>query len=550
MINRKILYIAMGVFAAAFLWSLFFTWGFPFCWEDFAFFHLDKEEYSMPVDFSARFTSGIAVLGKFARDFFAPHRLFQIGFSCNDIDRPYLFHTAELLGILFGDHVIFYRIVKSFVFSINACIIFLLISRLSVMVAIPAALIYITSSEMWVSLAYNCDVGIYTQLTMLVSILLFIRMLSAGDRLKKKDLWWHYAIILFASNYAVLSRSDGRYLAILFIITLIVFRIRDLKYHAPMLIVLLLVQLPVLGYIKKFITGSPAFPIDLASHNDRSAFEALKTIFSNLQYPGNALGGVLLILLSVLILIHLVSVIFRKKARLFSDDAGIKSGIKAQFFIFTLWFIFSFAMISISRSYAYSGPYDWVVSEQTFFLIPFIIFMSYFAYLVSSRLKMPFQRTFILFCALLMFGQVILNLPRINRFRGGWGNYFCAWKNVEKYVDARSDNAMVYTSTEMFYKPFVFGRSNNKVINNLPGAHNLGFMEKAFETEGFSDIYLARRFGVEAEGSSDKVILRERAIIDGDTGDLYDRMKLLIGVRSCPVIVVERYIYNKGDLKE
>jgi len=549
MINRKIFYIAMGVFAAAFLWSLFFTWGFPFCWEDFAFFHLDKEEYSMLSGFYPKLVSGLTVLGNIAKDFFSPGRLFEVGFGCNVIDRPYLYYTNEFLSIIFEDNSVLYRIFRALMFAFNACLVFLLIKRASLRFALAGAILYITSSELWVLLAYCSEVGVYTQLAELVSILLFVSILKMKT-VDKKRLWIYYFLIFFASNYAILAKGNGRYLAMLFIAVLVLFRRKELKYHAPMLGLLFLLQIPLLGYIKKLFTGHPVSPLNLGTHNSRTLIESIQCIFNNLAYPRNAFGSALLVLLCFIMIVHILSIFFRKHSRFFNNDAAIDAALKERVFLFMLWLIFSFLMIAVSRSFVYSGPYDWVVMEESFFVAPFIIFLCYYAYMVSGRLRKPFYSAFVGCFIILVTVQTGMNLPRINRFRGGWGNYFCAWKNVEKYVDARSDNAMVYTSTEMFYKPFVFRRSNNKVINNLPGSHNLAFMEKVFETEGFSDIFLARRFGVEAEGSSDKVILKERAIIDGDTGDLYDRMKLLIGVRSCPVIVVERYMYNKGDLKE
>lgn len=105
---------------------------------------------------------------------------------------------------------------------------------------------------------------------------------------------------------------------------------------------------------------------------------------------------------------------------------------------------------------------------------------------------------------------------------------------------------MVFTHSEMFYKPFVFRNSNNKVINNCPGSGNLAFIEKVFEENGYSDIFLAGRVGMKLEGESEKVILKKTAVIDGDSGDLYDRLKLMIGIPSCPVVYVYHFIYKRG----
>ena len=542
----KLSYIIILIFALAFAWGLFFTCGLDFFWEDFEFFHLDKEQYPIDSNFSSRCISGIKVLGNCFKDFFTPRRLFQAGFGANYIDRPYLFHTDELLGVIFGDRAILYRIFRVLVLAVNTCLLFLLINRKSLKLAIAGVFLYITSAELWALLAYSSDIGIYAQLAEFISILLFLSLLNKKT-VEKKYLWLYYFFIFLASNYAIFAKCNGRYLAVIFILTFIFFRRKELKFHAPMLTLLLFLQIPLLGYLKKFFTGLPVSPIHIASHNTRTVSESLRNIFVNLSHPQNAIGNLLLVLVGVVILIHILSIIFKKSSRFF-ENVDIQAGkdLREQVFIFMLWFIFSFMMIAVSRSFSYSGPYDWVKMEISFFIGPFIIFLCYYAYMIFSRLRMPFKKVFISFCLILMAVQLLLNLPRIKRFRAGWGNYFCAWKNTEKYIDSISNNAMVYTHSEMFYKPFVFRNSNNKVINNLAGTNNLAFIEKVFKDKGFSYVFFASRNGVKFEGKSEKVILKGVVFIDGDSGGLYDRLKAMIGMRPYPVICVQR-LHIKGE---
>jgi len=541
--KNKTIDIGILVFAVAFIWELFFTYGFDLFWEDIIFYHLDKTEYPLYVSIAERISSGLGILSDSFKEMFAFNRLFQVGFGSNVTDRPYQFFTNELLSVIFVDKAILYRIFKALIFAFNTYFLFLLMKRTSLKLALMGVLLYITSSEVWVVVTYSSDVAVYAQFAVLVSILLFLHLLEKKP-IRKKRLWLYYFAILLASNYAVLAKGDGRYLAVLFILTLIFFRIKELKFHAPMLTVLLLLQVPVLGYIKKAFTGLPASPLLIASHNTRTIFESLKEILSNFIYPQTALGNVLLMLLYTIILIHLLSIIFKKNERFFVKEDKNAKYLKERTFFFMMWFVFSFIMIAVSRSFAYDGPHDWAVMEMSFFIGPFIVFLCYYAYMIAGRLRKPFQPVFITLSLTLLAGQILLNLPRINRFRGGWGNYFCAWKNTEKYIDATADNAMVFTHTEMQYKPFVFRNSNNKIINNSPGSNNLAFIEKVFEEKGYGDIFLVKRFGLEFEGESEKVILKNTAVIDGNSGDLYDRLKLMVGRGSRPVIYIYHFTYK------
>lgn len=542
--KNKTLHITILVFAAAFMWELFFTYGFDFFWEDFAFYHLDKIEHPLNPAVSERASSGLRILSDFFKEMFRFKRLFQAGFGNNFTDRPYQFLTNELLSVIFFDKAILYRIFKALVFACNTCFLFFLMKRTSLKLALMGVLLYITSSEVWVVVAYSSDVAVYAQFAVLVSILLFLH-LSEKKSIQKNRLWLYYLIILLLSNYAVLAKCDGRYLAVLFIVTFICFRIKEFKIHAPMFTGLLFLQVPVLGYIKKVFTGLPASPIHIASHNTRSILESLKAIISNDKYPKNALGRSLLILLGIIIVLHLLNMIFNKNKRYFIKEESNDKNLKVRTFLFMSWFVFSFIMIALSRSFSYSGPYDWAVMEESFFIGPFIVFLCYYSFMVAGRFRKPFQTIFITFCLVVMLGQLVVNVRRINQFRGGWGNYFCAWKNVEKYVDSKSNHAIIFTATEMFYKPFVFRHSNNICRNNVPGAQNLEFIEKMFTEEGYRDVFLAERFRLEVEGASEKVALKETRVIDGDSGDLYDRFKRFIGRPSRPVIYVHHYIYEQ-----
>ena len=90
----------------------------------------------------------------------------------------------------------------------------------------------------------------------------------------------------------------------------------------------------------------------------------------------------------------------------------------------------------------------------------------------------------------------------------------------------------------MSYKPFVCRKSSNRIVNNRIGSHDLEYLEKIFVNEGYKDIFVVKRFGLNFVGKSDRVFIKEKKIIDGNSGDLYDRIKTFIGRPSRPVIHV------------
>ena len=355
------------------------------------------------------------------------------------------------------------------------------------------------------------------------------------------------------SNYAVLSKGDGRYLAIIFILTLLFFRRTELKFHLPMLTILLFMEIPVLGFLKKVFLDSEFTPIDIKSHNPLPLFDSAKLIVKNYIYPLNALGAFLLVILTGCILIHLFIMIFKIKLKHTTEEEDRKLFISERLFLFMLWFISSFIMVALARSFNYGGNTDWNVVDCSYFIAPFLIFICYYITLLANSLNKPYSRLFIGVCVALMVMQVvIINPPRLNRFRGGWGNYFPAWRNAEIYINETADNALALSINKMHYKPFVFRESNNKIINTLPPCEkspfcDLNFIETKFHENRYKNIFVVGWGELNFRGEADKFILKEVSSFSGDTGDLYDIFKNFIGHGSVPTVYVYHFILKTQD---
>lgn len=543
--KNKTLYIMILIFAAAFIWALFFTYGMPFFWEDIVW-HFD---YPLEIEGSGKLQSTGILLKDFVKEFISPARLLRVAYDGTFYARPYSYLVYKLLLVIFEHNVLMHRIFKGIVFAISALLIYLIIGRVSKLFALIGVLLYISSAEIWIALCYLCVVGFYSQCAMIAAVLLFLKLLdkSGADR---KTIWLYYGLIILLTQFANLMEGSARYSAVIFLLTVLFFRKKELKYHLLPLIVLLFFQIPVLGFIARIFTGVPEYPIDIWRHNPLNEgnptplIELIKTGMSNFKYPLLALGWISFILISFLLCAYIIYIILSKKGFISTDKVYSNYVLNEKTFLSFTWFAAAFFMVMLSRSFMYDGPHNWCFYECSYFIAPWIIFVCIFAASVGGVMKRYLKAVTLGLCMMLLLSQSALNLVRLNQFRGGWGNYFCAWDNTRKYINEQSNNAVVFTATEMCYRPFVFRNSNNEIMNNKAGSDDLAFIEKVFEERGCDDIFLAERFGVRFKGKSEKVILKNTTVIDGNTGDLYDHLKLMIGRGSRPVIHVYHFIYK------
>lgn len=536
--RKKTILFTILLFIMAFSWQMFFTYGLDFIWEDFAAFQLDKQAYPLNTNTEPKFISAIKTCQEFIKLFFKAERLFKVSFLNSRTDRPYQYLTWDFLRIVFSDSAINYRIFKALTFALIACIIFLIIKRISILLAFLGVFIYMSSGEMWLAVAYICDPGLFAQLGVILSVVLFLKLLDKKT-LSHKKVWLYYFLILLISNYAALAKGDGRYLALIFILTIFIFRCKEVRFHLIPLSLLLIMQIPILGFIKNIFTKQHFSPIDIASREcNLPLLQALPLIIKNYIYPRNALG-LLLVVLLILVFLHLKTLLFHKKTVV----SGIAESVRLlneRLFLFMLWFISTFVMSALVRDFKYPGPYNWQLYDLSYFIAPFICFLSY--YIVFIRNKITNQRyrlRFIEICIILIIGQFFIGLFRVGRFRATWGNYFCAWHNAEKYIDSTTDNALVIALPEMSYLPFAFRKSNNVVeIPNpsRPVDYDWKYIESKAITGKYKDIFVVTRRGLKFDESK-RLKLKEMKAVDGDSGDLFDRFRGLILIFSPSVDV-------------
>jgi hypothetical protein len=544
--KNKILVII--IFVIAFCWGLFFTHGFSFFWEDFDYYHLDKEVYPASQRISPTAWQEISRISSgYCKEFFKVERLFRIGFGADGHDRPNQPLLWSSLTLIFKDNVLLYRIFKAIIFALNASIIFLIINRVSLILGLFAFFIYLSSAEIWVSLVYSQDAGLYAQCGVILSIFIFLKLIGK-KQLRYTDTLFYYIPILILSNFSVLLKGDGRYLAAVFFLTLLFFDRKNLPFHLPMLFLLALFELPVLGFLKKAFVDRNFSPIDIASHNPVPISESLKLIFKNKIYPINALGKFIILLFAVSVLARILIAFSRKLgSRDYLTSSETKQGNLMRLYLCGLWFMATFLMSALSRNFAYDGLRSFQINDLGYIIAPGIIFLSYFIYLTFINLRQPYSAIYLFIATILLTSQLLfVNLLRLSSYRGGWGNYFCAWHNAEKYIDETTDNALVIALPEMHYIPFAFRRSNNIVEIPPVTECDLRYIESKFIDGKYQDIFVvvSVRDGLKFKGKSKRVILKGLKVVDGDSGDLFDRLKRVIDIPSQPSIYVYHFKFN------
>jgi len=397
---------------------------------------------------------------------------------------------------------------------------------------------------MWVSTVYSVDAGLYMQFSILLSSLLFIKILRLKQYSRLK-LWGYYLAILVSSNYAVLSKGDGRYLAVAFLLTLLFYRRNELMLHLPMLTIIFFMEIPVLGILRKIFIDQSYLPINIAAHNPLPIVESLNLIVKNYIYPRNAIGSFLLAAFFICLLANFLSLFKRRidEAPKIENNAAIEENT----FYFMLWAFFSLIMMALARSFNYDGEMSWNIIDCQYFIPPFII---YICYLIAGLKNKLFSRQLFAICSILILLQIFaVNFPRLNKMRGGWGNYFCAWNNAEKFINKASNNALTLSLTNMPYKPFTFRTSNNVIVNSMQPCENsqfcdLVYIQNQLSNEKYSDVFVLSGKELKFRGSAGGVTLKETVKINGDTGDLYDNIKHFLGKSSVANINVYHFINN------
>ena len=559
------------ILTIAFCWQLFFTYGFDFFGEDFDVFHvywektneyqIFKDKYLPKSIQPSMFTLTLGIGKEYIREFFVPHRLFQVGFkSYSQTDRPYQFLTWDLLKVFFGKKAKLYRVFKAVIFAINTCVIYLIISRISNLFAMLGALLYMTSAEIWLSALYLNNLGLLAQGATIISIFLFIK-LTEKIPLRYKDVWLYYLLILLVSNVAVLTFGDARYLAIILFLTILFFRKKDLKLLAPGLIVLFLLQFPILGYFKKLFLDRAFSPVNLTSHVNTSP-SVLSTLYwtiSNYRFTVNALGLPMLILLFVPIGAYLffkpfqiLLAVFRKNKSSEAKQNMYSAALKERLLLFALWFICSSIMVAKVRNFRYgSDPISFMLYDLAYFIAPFIMFVCYYiALLATCNTKRIYQRFFLILSVCLILSQLILNVNRLNKFREKGGVKICAWRNAEKFVESSSGNALALALTTFQYKPFVFYESDNSILSTQASCEqsefcDLSYIEAKFDTGSYDDIFVLGNKELTFDGSSEVVTLVQKTKISSDSGDLYDRLKRRLGHKFKNVINLYHFKLKK-----
>lgn len=552
--KRKLLVLAVAVFMFAFCWELFFTYGFHFFWEDFDMYRLQKDVSAVSPALGDG-VSPLKALGGFFVEAFNPVRFLHMGIGQIPADRPYSYLIWSFLTSLFGDTVGLFRIFKSLGFALNACMIFFLIKRVNEKLAFVGFALYLTSSEIWLNMVYSCDMSIYAQCGMLIAILVFLKMIQ-----RVKPAFWYisskYLLIFLASSFPILTKCDGRYLALLLFSFVLLFRMRDVGYHVPGLTVLFLSEIPLLGYFFKAMGFIKYAPIDMPSHDPLSFSATLASWAGNFRYPLKAIGVIAFIVIVFILVSWAIVWMVRLNNKRRTQPLVAQIRVQEGTALFAAWFLASLVMTAVARNFKYFGPFDIQLIDLSFLVAPFILMLCYLITLVSAGAQPWFRKVFMTVCIILLAMQGLFNFFRLNQFRGGWGNYFCSWQNAERYIDSVADNALVLSVNRMGYKPFLFRHTNNIVRNALPPIEaspfgDLRFIEAQFLEGGFKNVFVVGYGRQQFREASDKIRLIATKDIVGDCGDAYDWFKnktdlynRVKGFLGWPESLAKVYVYH------
>ncbi|MFC1709980.1 hypothetical protein ACFL2J_08000 [Candidatus Omnitrophota bacterium] len=538
--------ILILIFILAFCWQIFLSSGIGFFWEDFDIFRLQVKGGVEP--YGEKYLPGFArpsrilillTIGKeYIMRAFNPKNLMQIGFDAYNInDRPYQFLTWDLLRVICNKKALLYRSFKAAIFAINACLIFLIINKASRLFAYLGVILYATSAEIWISALYLSHLGLISQTGVIISVFLFLIILK--NRPVNKYNYFLFALIVIFSNFAVLTIGDGRYLAAIFILTFLCFRIKDLPGYLAPLGILLCLELPIIGIFRKFFLEMSFSPINLASHPNTQT-SVLSSIFMALrhkQFPIHALGKYTLLLFCIVLFVYFVkfSIGAYVSKREVAEET-IESRYKKEcIFIFLMWFCAAFMMSLRARNFRYGvSLLSFQIYDMAYFISPFILSLCYCCSFLKNRLKATHSTIFIALCTLLIVIQVGFNINRLYQFRGKSEEMFCSWQNAQEFIKNSSSNALALAFTQFHYKPFLFIDSGNTILNTKASCSQSKFCDLSFIeeklNEGFQDVY---------------VLSKEELIFRGEGARIAAQKKISIGTQCNDLLGICKKFYRK-----
>ena len=249
-------------------------------------------------------------------------------------------------------------------------------------------------------------------------------------------------------------------------------------------------------------------------------------------------------------LIEIVGFLMNKK-RVFVSDKRQRELV----FLFAMWFCAAFFMSMRARGFRYGiGESNFQLYDLAYFIAPFVLFVSYYCLLCLTGLNRKLKKVIVCIFIILFSLQLVSNVFRLNRFRGGWGNYFCSRQNAKKYVLGQTDHGLVLAFNGMHYLPFIFTNSSNRIENttNSPQESeycDLQYIEKRFE-EGYADIFVLVDHECEFRNNSKRIILKDCIYISSEGDNLYDQLKKKMGRFFVSVLRIYHFKKQSGESHE
>lgn len=495
--SDKILIVIL--FLAAFIFTLFFTLGVPFFWEDGQIF-----QYTPPS------LKEFLMLSK--PDFF----------SLNYNSRTM---TGPLLGwqhYLLGENVLNYRITRAVLYALLVLACFLLLKRFtSKVVAFWGAFFYIFVPETWFQVIYQ-DIGIFSHLSLVLAFLIFLSMYKIPNHWIVRFI--KLAIVLVLLNFSIGAKHEGRYALFVILPLCLICERKIIWRNIWFFIVLLFISVPVMGLFNKH-----AQPLVTNDKINLSLFNLLTKFFINFKDPFFTLGifmwGSLIFSLFLLIIAG-----YRKKDLLFWLKGKQAEGLIFSFFWFMSALIFNFFI----ECWNYS-PRSFQKGYYMYLWMPFLVFVFT---VINSAYRYTIRKKMILvFFIILSLISFVFNVVNLNKNRGAWGGYWVGLGNLSKFININSSHALLLLPPMHFHKGAFFYGSFNQV-DLTPAYTDIANLRNLYNSGKYDAIYIADRNSLDFK-NTDPVIAAGIAVNISDGP--YDKFKSILGKKPQPVFFIYRY---------
>ncbi len=483
---RKESYFFGMLFIISVSYAFFLTEQIPFFWEDINYFN---EAFWENTTYYGKEKSYTAFYKDLTKTIFDTDSFYSIGYSGLN-ERPLTSFMWRYAELFFGRDLFNYRLAKALFFGILALII-ALISRqfLERPMTFVLILAYITMPHIWYGLFANADEAILMHAFTLFALFMYFFKYQYETNTSKLVLYG--LIIFFSTRASILFKHEGRILYVGLFVYLTIKNYKELFFVKNFLLIaaLALISSPIVGFM---MNGTTAMDFHAAKFvNDKQT--SWSDFFFDISVPLKIIGPLFFLLLAS------VFVLFRKRDLL-------KKEKKSLLLFLTIFFIIELGITFFAHGFK--------ITIQDFGSVTFIFFTALYiliTFFCADRTKQLFTNThtkklFTILFFILTTYLIMHNLYRTNQLRGAWGDYVIGFNDLNKYVDARFNNALLLVESSLTTTPVAL--SKNTIVPFPPHTNSSVVKEYAHKYEF---IFIASRSNLHLDPVDFDLVLKQKA---------------------------------------